>query len=327
MKRMIAGLQCPPIIKWRVLHRCQQRSIQPIGDAVRVLRRDHRKANPLQFFRQQGCQSKHGVGVWRQQPRLDLVAANKCGINRRLGNALTQSPILRFRGKDEIDALLLICYRRVFVCQQPGAAINEQGLVKCVMLGGHCALDKPLPARFRTVSRWQQARCRANLGTHDPFRHRKLKLRLPQQHPSHELMPDWASAADAAHLHHWGIVRIAYPNPNHEVGSVANRPVITKIGGGSRLGCRRAANVQRARRAKRRNTCLVVAQDVGDQEGDTGVKDRLPLGWWFPGVKQVARLIAYFKNIHRINAIPAIRQCGISSRQIQQTHLTPAQRQ
>src|SRR5690606_35029142 len=107
-----------------------------------------------------------------------------------------------------------------------------------------------------------------NFPTNNTRRLGELQFRLPQKHPTHESIPHRRCAADASDVDHGCVVGVANPYPCNQIGSVADDPVITEVGGGSGFGGGGTTNVEGAVLSKSGEAGVVVAQDVGNQVGN-----------------------------------------------------------
>ena len=73
---------------------------------------------------------------------------------------------------------------------------------------------------------------------------------LSCQDRPHELVPDRRRTAQAVHFTHRFVIRVARPDPHHQVGGIAHRPVVMEVAGRAGLDRRRAIQTQQAVGAK-----------------------------------------------------------------------------
>jgi len=139
-------------------------------------------------------------------------------------------------------------------------------------------------------------------------------------------MPDRPRAADAGHLAHGGVIRVADPHADDQVGGVAQRPVVAEVGRRAGLSGGGPPDLQGGGRAEGRDARCVVAQDVGDQPGHALVQDAVGERLLLPGVEGRPGGVLHLRDQHRLDAVAAVGQPGIGGGQLQQAHLPAAER-
>lgn len=150
----------------------------------------------------------------------------------------------------------------------------------------------------------------------------------------HELTPDRRRARGTRGVRHRGVVRVADPDAHHEVGGVAERPVVedqfrrvaARGPAGARLCGGREGEIQQGVASEHPRARFVVRKDRGDEEGVFGADDLLARGR-FVFVNDVAFKIGDFQDRDGRDFLALVREHRVGGRHLDQADLTPAERQ
>jgi len=142
----------------------------------------------------------------------------------------------------------------------------------------------------------------------------------------HKLRPDGRRTGEAGGVLHGGVIGIAHPHTGHQVGGVANGPVIAVVVGGAGLGGRGKRQIEHGIGAEHRRAGGIVREDRTDQVGVFGAQRLHGLGRLI-FVNHVAFVIHNPSDGYRRHLLPAVGKDGIGAGHLQQAHITAAQRQ
>src|SRR5690606_40872677 len=97
----------------------------------------------------------------------------------------------------------------------------------------------------------------------------------------------------------------------NQIGSVADDPVITEVGGGSGFGGGGTTNVEGAVLPKSGEAGIIVAQDVGNQVGNPFINDANAVLLRLPVVQDVAITVFHVQDEYRFDAMTAVGEDAV----------------
>src|SRR5215472_3754685 len=135
----------------------------------------------------------------------------------------------------------------------------------------------------------------------------------------HDIMPDRAGARDTNYLVHSAIIAVPRPDTHGQIGSVAERPVITETVGRSRFRCCRSIQFKRIARGELVVARPLVGEDAADQESH--VLSHGANALWMSsiiGIERMALAVSNFQDRCWWYTHPPVCKGGICACQVQQ---------